>query len=93
MTILFKRKKAVLPPLTTLAMKEKPNVQILNDLDKDIEKQLPMIGFTEDDLSVLPEPIPHLQENVKSIVANFYVNLENESLLSIILNTNSVIRK
>lgn len=93
MTILFKRKKAVLPTLTTLAMKEKPHVQISNDLDKEIKKQLLMIGLTEDDLSVLRVLIPHLQENVKSIVANFYLNLENESSLSTIINTNSSIER
>jgi len=74
-------------------MKEKPHVKISNDLDKDIKKQLLMIGLTEDDLSVLRVLIPHLQENVKSIVANFYVNLENESSLSTIINTNSSIER
>jgi len=93
LTILFKRKKAVSPTLTTLAIKEKPHVKISNDLDKDIKKQLLMIGLTEDDLSVLRVLIPHLQENVKSIVANFYVNLENESSLSTIINTNSSIER
>jgi len=93
LTILFKRKKAVLPTLSTLAIKEKPHVKISNDLDKDIKKQLLMIGLTEDDLSVLRVLIPHLQENVKSIVANFYVNLENESSLSTIINTNSSIER
>lgn len=82
-----------MPTLSTLAMKEKPHVKISNDLDKDIKKQLLMIGLTEDDLSVLRVLIPHLQENVKSIVANFYVNLENESSLSTIINTNSSIER
>ena len=45
-----------------------------------------MIGLGEDDLAMLRVLTPLLQENVKSIVANFYVNLENESSLSAIIN-------
>ena len=74
-------------------MQEKPHVQIAKDLDQDIKTQLVMIGLTEDDLAVLRALTPLLQENVKSIVANFYVNLENESSLSTIIKKNSSVER
>ena len=52
-----------------------------------------MIGLNENDLAVLRVLTPILQENVNSIVANFYVNLENESSLSAIINTNSSVER
>ena len=93
MTILFKRKKATLPSLTALAARERSLVLISKDLNRDIKTQLAMIGLTEDDLAVLRVLTPFLQNNVKSIVANFYTNLENESSLSTIINTNSSIER
>lgn len=93
MTSLFNRKKTALPSLEAQAAKERPNVLISNDLDRDIKTQLAMIGLSEDDLAVLRVLTPFLQKNVKSIVANFYINLENESSLSTIINTNSSIER
>ena len=93
MISLFKSKKTTLPSLAALAAREKPLVLISKDLDRDIKSQLAMIGLTEDDLSVLRVLTPLLQKNVKSIVANFYTNLENESSLSTIINTNSSVER
>ena len=93
MTSLFTRIKITSPSLEALAMKERPHVLISKDLDRDIKTQLAMIGLTEDDLAALRVLAPLLQENVKSIVANFYVNLENESSLSTIIHTNSSIER
>lgn len=93
MTSLFKRNKTTLPTLESLAAKEKPHVLISKDLSRDIKTQLNMIGLYEDDLAVLRVLTPFLQRNVKSIVANFYTNLENESSLSTIINTNSTIER
>lgn len=79
--------------LTELATQEKANVHFSHDLHKDIKSQLKMTGLDEDDLAILRVLIPLLKENVKSIVANFYTNLENESSLSTIINTNSSIER
>lgn len=79
--------------LMELATQEKMNVHFSHDLHKDIKSQLKMTGLNEDDLAILRVLIPLLKENVKSIVANFYRNLENESSLSTIINTNSSIER
>lgn len=87
----FKRNKPTSTSLTELATQEKTNVHFSHDLHKDIKSQLKMSGLSEDDLAILRVLMPLLKENVKSIVANFYTNLENESSLSTIINTNSSI--
>lgn len=93
MTKFFKKKAAASTSLSVLAAQEIALVHISNDLSKDIQTQLTMIGLTENDLAVLRVLTPILQENVNSIVANFYVNLENESSLSTIINTNSSVER
>lgn len=93
MSNFFKRKKEVNLSLTELAAQEKTNILFSPDLPKNIKSQLTMTGLAEEDLTILRVFIPLLKENVKSIVANFYTNLENESSLSTIINTNSSVER
>lgn len=89
----FNRNKITNTSLTELATQEKSNIHFSHDLHKDIKSQLKMTGLGEEDLAILRVLMPLLKENVKSIVANFYTNLENESSLSTIINTNSSIER
>jgi len=93
MITLFNRNKNLAPSLSDMSSKELSNVLISNELDKDILTQLKMIGLNETDLALLRVLKPLLEENVESLVANFYVNLENESSLSTIINTNSTVNR
>jgi heme-based aerotactic transducer len=89
LALLFKKKTSTITSLAILAEQEKEHVHISDDLNSDIQTQLTMIGLKENDLALLRVLTPLLQENVKSIVANFYVNLENESSLGDIINSHS----
>ena len=53
MAIFFQEKNYSYTSLQVLAAKERAQVHISNDLDKDIKTQLTMIGLTENDLAVL----------------------------------------
>ncbi|MBE1554925.1 globin-coupled sensor protein [Sporosarcina limicola] len=93
MAFFFKKNSGIEQSLIERATHELVNVHISNDLDRDIKTQLTMIGLNENDLAMLRVLTPLLQENVKSIVANFYKNLENESSLSSIIKTHSTIAR
>ena len=57
----------------------------------DIEKQIQMIGLTEEDLDLIHALQPVLNENLNRITDHFYSNLEKERLLVKIINDHSSI--
>lgn len=57
----------------------------------DLDKQLRMISLTEEDLKIINSIQPLILENIDYIVDRFYENLEKESSLLHIINTNSSI--
>lgn len=80
-------------PLLERAKQELTNVTIAKDLPKDIKSQLAMSNITESDLAILRVLIPEVKTNAKSIVSNFYVNLENEESLKTIISNNSTVER
>lgn len=93
MALFTKKKTSKETSLQERATKELPNVSIANDLPKDIKKQLAMINITENDLAILRVLIPEVKTNAKSIVTNFYINLENEESLKKIITKNSSVER
>ena len=57
----------------------------------DIEKQVQMIGLTQEDLQILNYLQPLVNDQIENIVTRFYDNLVNESSLLHIINNNSSI--
>ncbi len=57
----------------------------------DIEKQVKMIGLTQEDLQILNFLQPLVNDQIENIVAGFYENIVNESSLLHIINNNSTI--
>jgi len=61
--------------------------------NSDLEKQLKMIDFQTEDLSILKSLQPLIEEHIDEIVSQFYKNLEHEgSLMTIIQDNSSVDR-
>ena len=59
----------------------------------DIENQVQMIGLTKEDLRILNNLQPFVNDQIDNIVTRFYENLVNEpSLLNIINNNSSIDR-
>ncbi|MBU8881217.1 globin-coupled sensor protein [Bacillus sp. FJAT-29790] len=61
------------------------------DRGSDVEKQLKMIGLSEEDLRLINNIQPFVIEKIDYIVDRFYKNLENEPSLLTIINDNSSI--
>ncbi|WP_085521095.1 globin-coupled sensor protein [Tuberibacillus sp. Marseille-P3662] len=59
--------------------------------DSDLAKQLRMIDLTQEDLTVLKNFQPLVQENIDQIVDQFYKNLEHETSLTQIIEDHSSI--
>ena len=93
MALFTKKKNLTATSLQERAKQELQNVSIASDLPMDIKTQLTMIDITENDLAILRVLIPEVESNAKSIVSNFYVNLENEESLKKIITTNSTVER
>ncbi|WOV86581.1 globin-coupled sensor protein [Sporosarcina oncorhynchi] len=93
MALFTKKKNLTATSLQERAKQELQNVSIAADLPNDIKTQLAMIDITENDLAILRVLIPEVKTNAKSIVANFYINLENEESLKKIITKNSTIER
>nr|WP_202049495.1 globin-coupled sensor protein [Bacillus glycinifermentans] len=57
----------------------------------EFQKQLAMVGLTNEDLWVLSKLKPLVSEHIETIVARFYQNLEHESSLMDIIHDNSTV--
>lgn len=79
--------------LDTAMLEEIPYVSISNSLSHSIQTQMQMIQLKTDDLAILRIVKPLLQQNLESIVANFYKNLEKEPSLGKIIQDNSSVSR
>lgn len=79
--------------LETATLQEVPYVSISNSLSNSIQTQMKMIQLTTDDLAILRVVKPLLQQNLDSIVGNFYKNLEKEPSLGKIIQDNSSVSR
>ncbi len=65
------------------------NTRLNIDHHQDLKKQIKMINLQKQDLVVLASLKPFVQEKIHTIVAQFYRNLEHESSLMGIIESNS----
>ncbi|MBK3495935.1 globin-coupled sensor protein [Viridibacillus sp. YIM B01967] len=77
--------------LDSLILQKIGGVKISSSLDRSIYNQMDMIQLTENDLAILRVMKPILIENIESIVAKFYENLEKEDSLGRVIDHNSSI--
>lgn len=87
----LKKNRTDAATLTLNFTHEREHVRIENDLPTDIKTQLNMIEVSEDDLAILRSLRPLLNENIQSIVSNFYKNLSQESSLMTIIKNHSTV--
>ncbi|MEK4229225.1 globin-coupled sensor protein [Solibacillus sp. FSL H8-0538] len=69
------------------------NVTMAISKGSDIEKQVQMIGLTREDLRIISNLKPFLNEQIEQIVNRFYENLKSQSSLLKIINDNSSISR
>ncbi|MFC4411559.1 protoglobin domain-containing protein [Chungangia koreensis] len=93
MTLFTKRKQQTKHSLTEAAKEQLPFVSISKDLPADITTCLSMIDLTEQDLAILKTMQEPLHQNVHTIVANFYLNLEKENTLQEIIGDHSSVER
>jgi len=93
LTLFTKRKQQAKQSLIEAANAQLPFVSISTDLEQDISTCLSMIDLTEHDLAILKSLQDLLQQNVHTIVANFYKNLEKEKSLQHIIHEHSTVER
>ncbi|MFD3449876.1 protoglobin domain-containing protein [Microbacteriaceae bacterium 4G12] len=72
--------------------KELHNKQVqLRIGNEELQRQIKMIGLTENDLSILVMIKPFIEQHIDEVVEAFYRNLKNESSLTEIINKHSSI--
>lgn len=79
--------------LDTVMLQELSFVSISPSLGNSIDTQMQMIQLTTNDLAILRVMKPLLKDNIESIVANFYKNLEKEPSLGRIIQDNSSVSR
>lgn len=79
--------------LDAALLQETPFVSISSSLSNSIQTQMQMIQLTTEDLAILRVMKPLLQQNIDSIVGNFYKNLEKEPSLGKIIQDNSSVSR
>ncbi|MDG5788799.1 globin-coupled sensor protein [Evansella sp. AB-P1] len=70
---------------------ESQHGKIIIPKNSELERQVQMINLTEVDLNIIYSIQPFVEENIESIVKQFYKNLEIESTLVSMINDNSSI--
>lgn len=78
-------------PKTIMVNQENGTISI--NRNSEIEKQIQMIGLTNEDLMIIKSLQPFVLENIDHIVDKFYKNLEHENSLLKIINNNSSIER
>ncbi len=93
---MLEMRKMMIKQLLRTPNKEKPfefredfegKIQVKRN--SDLDKQLKMIDFQKEDLSILKSLQPIIEENIHVIVNQFYKNLEHEGYLMTIIQDNS----
>lgn len=84
-SLIFKKEKQQKISIDTI------NVELLISKESDLEKQVHMIGLTEEDLKMIHYLQPFVTKEIDTIVDDFYKNLENERSLTQIINHSSSI--
>lgn len=69
------------------------NAHIENFINSKTKNQLAVINFTEEDLKYLMEIKPLVEREIKTIVDDFYLNLEKESSLTKIIREKSSVER
>jgi len=93
MALFAKKNDVHFESLDNSLLHEMNQVSISDALSHSIKTQMQMIQLTTDDLAILRVMKPLLQENIDSIVANFYKNLEKEPSLGKIIQDNSSVAR
>ncbi|KKB75676.1 globin-coupled sensor protein [Bacillus sp. FSL M8-0052] len=88
--MLFKKDRKTERSLLAERGNDKTNRIRLSD-HPEFQKQLAMVGLTNEDLWVLSKLKPLVSEHIETIVARFYQNLEHESSLMDIIHDNSTV--
>lgn len=88
--MLFKKDRKTERSLLAERGNDKTNRIRLSD-HPEFQKQLAMVGLTNEDLWVLSKLKPLVSEHIETIVARFYQNLEHESSLIDIIHDNSTV--
>ncbi|MDQ0159234.1 globin-coupled sensor protein [Alkalibacillus salilacus] len=88
---MFKRQKQSAPVLNPEIYLEE--VKMDTHQQEDLKKQLKMVNLTSYDLATLKSLKPLVSEHIESIVAQFYSNIEHESSLMQIIETNSSVER
>ncbi|MGR3205920.1 globin-coupled sensor protein [Bacillus glycinifermentans] len=88
--VLFKKDRKTERSLLAEGGNDKTNRIRLPD-HPEFQKQLAMVGLTNEDLWVLSKLKPLVSEHIETIVARFYQNLEHESSLIDIIHDNSTV--
>lgn len=86
---MFGQKKKTEPFFNTMF----PDVKLDVKPGSELEKQIAMIGMTTEDLQMIRALQPFVNEEIGNIVDQFYKNLEHESSLLHIINSNSSIER
>lgn len=86
-----KKRNAEVPALQVASEQSNPKLQV--DKGSDLEKQLQIIGLTEDDLAIAQVLKKYVEPHLENIVAGFYKNLEYSNELMNIIEDNSSIER
>ncbi|RLL46691.1 globin-coupled sensor protein [Oceanobacillus piezotolerans] len=88
--MILKRKRKKEETKSLLALSNEMNAIVEVRKDSDLEKQLQMLDLSEEDFAVAKVLKPYVEQDITTIVDDFYKNLEyNEALIQIIQDHSS----
>ncbi|WP_040513444.1 globin-coupled sensor protein [Gracilibacillus halophilus] len=90
---MFKKKHKTSHQPTNVPTVQETEVEMDTKADRSLAKQIAMVDLKKEDLITLKQLQPYVEEHIDEIVAQFYKNLEHESSLMEIIESNSSVER